>query len=1234
MIFSKKTDSNLHDYTEYYIPSNNLNKIISYLGYCNKQDFSANDLDIELELSSVASKKITIDSSEIDFVGTSPFTEFESTLMYTYTNAFSDDKNILKGPISVNDTHKEFQNTLKHLPISDNTLKSQLNTTIDLCYDSYLYNSNLSRTIFNEFHSDNIYKFLSNSFAELPLELINNLKIENINNIPPEMVESIIYNNLSYFKNHLNSILDFDNKEVLKKQLSLLNEKNLLDNCYFFTNICNDLEPEYGEALVYLKMYYDNLNSDNLVPDIEAFKEDMINCKANELFPYVVDSLYRSYYPYWIDTAYKALELNDYTLTETTYDTLISRYPNNANLLLQRGKFYSLIGKFKEASIDFKNATLLEPNSIEIKQHYAIALACSECNDLANSLCKNLLEIDPKNKKTNQLYELLTSIKPPLDVQKIYAQSMQIIDNNSSSNIDEKVQPSTLKRSNSTFELYKSDEFNNITRKNSKLDYNNILYNTFCLADFNNSVTILYNLTPKQQENQILQILGYSDVPSNIDKSEAIAYFYNIRNIFINKIKDSTDMNVLLPLTTSLNNSLSCLSNPNNYSSVLKSLKELSKRTNYKKNFIIAPVFHYSGLSNVIIYPSNDNNYEIVVIDNIGTSQYRYISYTVDSNDIESITSFLGYGANYLSSKESFFNLLENICSHKIERPYYTDLAYSNNSFSCIEHAVNFAYCNSIKSSEIDQILNCLEYLLDFDNVLPYEKLSQEILNTYKKLPRKELLKIYNNYLKENNIITEVIKTHDVLSNQINTVIDNTPDIVEDISDYIEIYVSNINFRDMLNKNRDENDEIPFKKAEQIFKSFFPYSSENELIEHFNKLDYYTLKENYSFFAMLCKKNNFTETLKRLEHMKILFNTISQLKFIDKSNNFELLNNINFDSGNTVFEISLAKLIKECEPYFSAASYTLGDKYCNLILNISNKAIDLNSNENSVLNLYNTIITALDTAIDIMPNNAYCYSKKGLYYTLTNNDLNSETYFLKALNLEPNNLSIRQEYLNSLLISGKQKEALLESNKILSLDPNFTPANEVKKYISNPDNYFNNVSYNDILSPNSPDLKTAYSYNNFEHYKDLSENKDTLISDYSNDIHTYFDNIIDNALAKINEKSTIASTNLDNSSTLNKNSINTNEPDLNNTKPNSNLINKQNNKILTKIRESLNSISNAIEISKDNNDIVNGNDFTNIGIGNKLLNNLYNPNTNVSKTDKKAENFKNNKPNNPEIPIK
>ena len=1086
VVFSEKKDSVSRTYTKYQIPSTNIKSIFDYLGYGKKQNASIHEFSLELEIASVASKNIDIKLSATDLEVNSPLMELESIINFSYSKAFKKDyeNNIVEGPIPTKDIHLEFLNNIKkefnNLPVnkiieneislsdigskSKNVLQdmahNQFNATMDSMMHSYTINKN--------FFDTKLYLDTSNEY------------------ILDEHGKQDIYT----LKNSYSSCFTYDNKNILKDELSCLSFDNLMNNYAFFHLLCHEQGlNEHLKSIKKLHNYYTALKN-NEFPSLEDLQQNLLNPAINyhnpdvkSCFRVAVDDFCRICSKHYLELALNAVINKDYELANNIYDFLIEQFPYDPNFLFERGKLYETLGMHNKALLDFKSVVTLDPNFIDKIRHNAIDLACSGEKEKAIEECNKLLYIFSNDISTQKLKDYISSIDILSNSSEIFYNAMSTL-SNAQTNFENSLDFSTntplfspIKKSNSSFSLnssvlddldspsslysFVSDVSPTTPNSASSLTKSNSLNNLLSISPKKNKNEYLLKLTDDQIEQQALQILGYTSVPNNIDKLEFMTYFTNLRNVFknnLNELSETCRENFLSSIDISLN----CLNSPDNYSD---EIKKLTVNTD-DSSFIVAPIFHNSSWSNVIIYPPENNIYNIVVLAKDTNSNLRYLSYNINASNMDNFCKYLGYGYNRNLPIDDFSNFLNKNANLVGELECTSSDIEPNNNFTAFRNTLNFAYSNSKYSRALNLIYAAIENLeIMDDNINDFYELDR-----LKQYSKKELRQMYKNYRMLQHNIECPVDSIDLQDDLINNIMSQKSELLNDLDNFVDIRIMNSNFRDHMSHEFNEKNSINFDTAEKIFNDSFSSPPSNSLVDKINSVDSRTLFENYDFFIKLFEKNDMNSHIKKLETLKSVFDE-TYYKLAHKKNKLEIdspvdlmdyfyklsaitsIHNdidaglINPDSvsfNHIVYDNPLVTCINDCEAYFSAATSSLCDLYNQLALNKTNKLNNMTLSGNPPYSKVSKMIDNLDVAVKLMPHNTYTLSKRGFLLALNGERERSLNDFLTATNLEPNNISIRQEYATSLYLLGKKQEALLECDKILYIDSNYVQAKELK----------------------------------------------------------------------------------------------------------------------------------------------------------------------------------------------
>jgi tetratricopeptide (TPR) repeat protein len=154
---------------------------------------------------------------------------------------------------------------------------------------------------------------------------------------------------------------NYNEQIELFTQVIELDKKNL--DAYFYRGLANyNLQDYTGAILDYTKIifykpdadtYYNRGNSKFALNDYEGAKEDYK--KALELNNGLIDAVYNL----GLTQAY----LGEFNEAITNYDKLISKFPGNDNLYIQKAMAHMELKNYKEAFENFGNSILLNPNS-------------------------------------------------------------------------------------------------------------------------------------------------------------------------------------------------------------------------------------------------------------------------------------------------------------------------------------------------------------------------------------------------------------------------------------------------------------------------------------------------------------------------------------------------------------------------------------------------------------------------------------------------------------------------------------------------------------------------------------------------------------------------------------------------------------------------------------------------------------------------------------------------------
>ena len=154
---------------------------------------------------------------------------------------------------------------------------------------------------------------------------------------------------------------NYNEQIELFTQVIDLDQKNL--DAYFYRGLAKyNLQDYTGAILDYTKVifykpdadtYYNRGNSKFALNDYEGAKEDYK--KALELNNGLIDAVYNL----GLTQAY----LGEFNEAITNYDKLISKFPGNDNLYIQKAMAHMQLKNYKEAFENFGNSILLNPNS-------------------------------------------------------------------------------------------------------------------------------------------------------------------------------------------------------------------------------------------------------------------------------------------------------------------------------------------------------------------------------------------------------------------------------------------------------------------------------------------------------------------------------------------------------------------------------------------------------------------------------------------------------------------------------------------------------------------------------------------------------------------------------------------------------------------------------------------------------------------------------------------------------
>jgi len=154
---------------------------------------------------------------------------------------------------------------------------------------------------------------------------------------------------------------NYNEQIELFTQVIELDKKNL--DAYFYRGLAKyNLQDYTGAILDYTKVifykpdadtYYNRGNSKFALNDYEGAKEDYK--KALELNNGLIDAVYNL----GLTQAY----LGEFNEAITNYDKLISKFPGNDNLYIQKAMAHMQLKNYKEAFENFGNSILLNPNS-------------------------------------------------------------------------------------------------------------------------------------------------------------------------------------------------------------------------------------------------------------------------------------------------------------------------------------------------------------------------------------------------------------------------------------------------------------------------------------------------------------------------------------------------------------------------------------------------------------------------------------------------------------------------------------------------------------------------------------------------------------------------------------------------------------------------------------------------------------------------------------------------------
>ena len=206
------------------------------------------------------------------------------------------------------------------------------------------------------------------------------------------------------------------------------------------------------------------------------------------------------------------------------------------------------------------------------------------------------------------------------------------------------------------------------------------------------------------------------------------------------------------------------------------------------------------------------------------------------------------------------------------------------------------------------------------------------------------------------------------------------------------VYLKNKTFRKLCKLGK----KMSPVKLEACFKQIYCIS-DKDADTGLASLDLQTLKKNYSFIYAFCKKHNLNKHIKALDDIFPLINNKVDLK-------------------------NLVPVLSECSKVFPNVSQQLSIYYSSYLVGLADKkALDGRLIE---------IKSLLDKALELNPNNAGAYAKRGVYFKNT-----ALSDFKRAIELSPNNVDYLHNYVCVLIKLNNIKDAKLALAKISAIDP-------------------------------------------------------------------------------------------------------------------------------------------------------------------------------------------------------